>query len=166
MPILLPYNRKKAVEYAQKWALGRNPNYFDFDPIGGDCTNYVSQVLYAGECVMNYKKTLGWYYLNTNNKSPSWTGVNYLYNFLTSTQNRGPTAEVISIDNIEIGDILQLNFGDDYIFDHSLVVTKIFQPINFDNILVCSHTFNRLNEPLSSISFQKIRFLHITGSIA
>ncbi len=33
------YNRQAAVDYAQKWAYGRNPNYLDFEEIGGDCTN-------------------------------------------------------------------------------------------------------------------------------
>jgi len=36
---VLPYNRVKAVEYAHKWAFGRNPKYFNFDKLGGDCTN-------------------------------------------------------------------------------------------------------------------------------
>lgn len=42
------YNREKAVEYARRWAYDRNPQYYNFDPIGGDCTNFVSQCLFAG----------------------------------------------------------------------------------------------------------------------
>ena len=57
------YERKKAIQYAQKWALKRNPNYYNYDDIGGDCTNFVSQCIYAGSGVMNYTKTFGWYYL-------------------------------------------------------------------------------------------------------
>lgn len=48
------YDRKAAVEYARKWAYGRNPAYYDFSRLGGDCTNYASQCLYAGSDVMNY----------------------------------------------------------------------------------------------------------------
>lgn len=44
----LPYNRVAAVEYAQKWAFLRNPKFFNFDGLGGDCTNFVSQCIYAG----------------------------------------------------------------------------------------------------------------------
>jgi len=40
--IEIVYNREKAIEYAQKWAYKRNPRYFDFEDIGGDCTNVVS----------------------------------------------------------------------------------------------------------------------------
>ena len=37
------YDRGKAVAYAHKWAFGRNPAYYNFDKIGGDCTNFTSQ---------------------------------------------------------------------------------------------------------------------------
>ena len=37
------YNRQKAIEYAKKWAYGRNSNYYNFDSVGGDCTSFVSQ---------------------------------------------------------------------------------------------------------------------------
>lgn len=42
------YKRNLAVAYAKKWALSRNPKYYNFDPVGGDCTNFISQCLYAG----------------------------------------------------------------------------------------------------------------------
>ncbi len=41
------YNRENAVEYAKIWAYKRNPKYYNFDPVGGDCTSFVSQCLYA-----------------------------------------------------------------------------------------------------------------------
>ena len=47
------YNREAAVDYARRWAMGRNPAYFDFEEIGGDCTNFASQCLFAGAKVMN-----------------------------------------------------------------------------------------------------------------
>lgn len=36
------YYRQKAKEYAKKWAYGRNPKYYNFDSVGGDCTSFVS----------------------------------------------------------------------------------------------------------------------------
>ena len=77
------YNREKVIEYAKKWAYDRNPQYYDFDNVGGDCTSFASQCIYAGVKVMNYSKQNGWYYISGNNKSPSWSGVEFLYNFLT-----------------------------------------------------------------------------------
>jgi len=164
MSQIIPYNRNLAIEYATKWALSKNPRFFNFDKLGGDCTNFVSQSLLAGKCIMNYTKTFGWFYTSSNNYSPSWTGVNFLYNFLTSNKMIGPFANDIDMDNIEVGDIVQLNFKNDTLFEHSLVITDISYPINYSNILICSHTFNRLNEPLSSIKFARTRFLHIMGS--
>ena len=86
------YNRDLAISYAQKWALSRNPKYYNFDAVGGDCTSFVSQCLFAGSNKMNYSKQNGWYYNNGNDKSPSWSGVEFLYNFLTTNKGYGPRA--------------------------------------------------------------------------
>ena len=53
------YNAQKAVNYAKRWALDRNPDYYDYSGMGGDCANFVSQCLIAGGfstsgCVGNY----------------------------------------------------------------------------------------------------------------
>ena len=53
------YNRQKAVAYARRWALGRNPEFYDYNEIGGDCTNFVSQCVYAGIGIMNYNTDNG-----------------------------------------------------------------------------------------------------------
>ena len=54
MLVTKPYNRERAVEYAKRWALDRNPLFVDFTEIGGNCTNFVSQAVLAGSCTMNY----------------------------------------------------------------------------------------------------------------
>ena len=48
------YRREPALRYAARWAMGRNPAYYDFTDLGGDCTNFVSQCLFAGGCRMNF----------------------------------------------------------------------------------------------------------------
>jgi len=45
---IYPYNRRAAYNYAKRWAFDRNPRFYDFEHIGGDCTNFTSQVLLAG----------------------------------------------------------------------------------------------------------------------
>ena len=67
------YQREAVLEYAKRWAKGRNPRYLDFEHMGGDCTNFASQCIYAGSGVMNYTPTMGWYYSSGSNRSPSWT---------------------------------------------------------------------------------------------
>lgn len=102
----LQYDRQKAIEYARKWAFARNPAYYNFDTVGGDCTNFISQCLYAGSKVMNYTKDTGWYYINGNQKSPSWTAVEFLYRFLVQNKSLGPYGEDVKKEKIELGDIV------------------------------------------------------------
>ena len=52
----IKYNREQACEYAKKWAYKRNPKYYNFDAVGGDCTSFVSQCIYAGIKEMNRQK--------------------------------------------------------------------------------------------------------------
>ena len=82
MIITKPYNRVRAVEYARRWALSRNPLFFDFTGGGGNCTNFVSQSLLAGALVMDSTETFGWYYESVGARSPSWTGVREFYEFI------------------------------------------------------------------------------------
>ena len=37
------YDRRAAVLYAHRWAYGRNPAFYDYEGLGGDCTNFASQ---------------------------------------------------------------------------------------------------------------------------
>lgn len=154
------YNREKVIEYAKKWAYDRNPQYYDFDNVGGDCTSFASQCIYAGAKIMNYSKQNGWYYISGNNKSPSWSGVEFLYNFLTQNKSVGPYGYETEQDKIELGDIAQLSF-DGNEFSHSLVIVKILDTTYLNQILISSHTFDSFNKRISEYNFEKIRFIHI-----
>ena len=154
------YNREKVIEYAKKWAYDRNPQYYDFDNVGGDCTSFASQCIYAGVKVMNYSKQNGWYYISGNNKSPSWSGVEFLYNFLTQNKSVGPYGYQVEQNKIELGDIAQLSF-DGNKFSHSLVIVKIQDKTDLNQIFISSHTFDSFNKRISEYNFEKIRFIHI-----
>lgn len=149
-----------AVEYARKWAYGRNPAYFDFSDIGGDCTNFASQCLYAGSGIMNYTPLYGWFYISTNNRTPSWTGVNELYRFLIGNRAAGPQGVVVPLSEIEPGDIVQLRFGNGDRFDHSPVVlsTGLGTP---ETIEVAAHSNDSSCRPLSSYAYRELRPIHI-----
>lgn len=156
------YNRQKAVEYARQWAFARNPQYYNFDALGGDCTNFISQCLFAGSKIMNYTKDTGWYYINGNQKSPSWTGVEFLYRFLIKNKGLGPYGEEIEKENIEIGDVIQISF-DAIQFAHSVIVVELNPILGLDGIKIASHTFDSFNKKVTEYNFQKIRFIHIKG---
>lgn len=153
----VPYDRAAAVNYARRWALSRNPVYYNFENVGGDCTNFTSQSIYAGAKIMNFTPVMGWYYRSSYDRTPSWTGVEYLYNFLVNNRSVGPFAHVVSQSEVEPGDIVQLgtNSGDFY---HSPIITAVSP-----TILVAAHTFDALDRPLSSYVYDRARFLHIDG---
>lgn len=152
------YDRRAAVEYALKWALSRNPNYYDFSEIGGDCTNFASQCLYAGSGIMNYTPTFGWFYISVNDRAPAWTGVEQLYNFLVNNKSVAVFGEQVDRANVQIGDLIQLGraTGDFY---HTPVITDITD----DEIYVCAHSVDSINRPLSSYEFDTLRYVHIIG---
>lgn len=153
----IPYNRFAAVAYARAWATSRNPAYYNFEEIGGDCTNFASQCIYAGARVMNYTPTFGWYYRSSYDRSPSWSGVEYLYNFLVNNRSVGPFAHEISAAKAQPGDIVQLGTADGH-FYHSPVITSVSP-----EILVAAHTYDALDRPLSTYVYDRARFLHIDG---
>lgn len=154
------YDRIKAVEYAVRWAYGRNPEYFDFSDLGGDCTNFASQCIFAGAGVMNYTMLYGWYYINANNRTPSWTGVNELYRFLVGNTGAGPQGRVVSLAEIENGDVVQLRFGNGDGFNHSPVVVDkgLGTP---GTVLVAAHSNDSDCRPIASYSYTSIRPIHI-----
>lgn len=153
------YNRVAAVEYAKKWALKRNLQYFDFENIGGDCTNFVSQCLYAGCKVMNFTKTYGWYYINAYERSPAWSATKYLYDFLTANTGEGPMGLVVKPEKAMLGDIVQIG-NENGTFFHSMIIVKIGK----NQIYVAAHSVDSYMRPINTYEFKKIRFIHIIGA--
>lgn len=151
------YDRQAAVDYAHKWALGRNPAYYNFESIGGDCTNFASQCIFAGAGVMNFTPVTGWYYRSSYDRTASWSGVGYLYDFLVTNNGVGPYARVVPAEAAEPGDIVQLGTSGGR-FYHSPVIISVYPAI-----LVAAHTYDALDRPLSSYSYDTARFLHIEG---
>lgn len=159
----IDYQRQQAVDYARRWAFARNPAYYNFDRIGGDCTNFASQCLFAGAGVMNYTPDLGWFYRSANDRAAAWTGVEYFYNFLMGNANgigngAGPFAVETTVGGLEIGDFVQLGSGTGD-FYHTPVVVGF----SGDMPLVAAHTNDAFGRRLDSYSFANLRCLHILG---
>lgn len=154
----MDYHRENAVAYAHAWAFKRNPRYYCFDAIGGDCTSFISQCLFAGCGVMNYARDTGWYYRFVNDRAPAWAGVEFLYRFLVSNKKTGPYGEVLPLPYTQPGDIIQLSFNGEK-FAHSLFVVGVTD----DDILIATHTDDSDNRALNTYRYQKCRLLHITG---
>lgn len=160
----IEYNRFEAVDYALKWALSRNPEYLDFHGLGGDCTNFVSQCLYAGCGVMNYSGfETGWFYINGNDRSASWTGVQYLRRFLLTNTGTGVYGEEAALENMKEGDVIQLRNNNGILY-HSLFVSYVKEPVNADNIFICAHTYDVRDRRLSEYNYAKAEGIHILGA--
>ena len=167
MLLEVPYDRMRAVEYAKTWALSRNPLFFDFTGQGGNCTNFVSQCIFAGCGVMNYTPTFGWYYRTPEDRAPAWTGVNELFRFLTGAPElieenggAGPYAEPITVPmQIDLGDVIQLanRNGEFY---HTLIISGFIE----NDILVCAQSNDALDRPLSTYNYAGLRILHVLGA--
>lgn len=166
MLVIKPYDRNRAVEYARRWALDRNPLFFDFTGRGGNCTNFVSQAVLAGSCTMNYTPDFGWYYVSPEDRAPAWSGVEYFYDFMTgapafASQNGGigPFAKEVAREEAELGDVVQLvnRSGDWY---HTLIISGF----DGEEILVCAQSDDALDRPLSTYTNAAgTRILHIEG---
>ena len=160
-----PYDRERAVTYAETWALSRNPLFLNFAGRGGDCTNFTSQCLLAGSCSMDPTPDFGWYYRTADDRAPSWTSVAFFYDFITeqplfAAENLGigPFGREVRARELELGDFIQLadEAGDYY---HTLIITG-FEP---NDILICAHTDDALNRRLSTYNYASLRFIHIDG---
>lgn len=157
------YDRRAAVEYACRWAFGRNPAYLSLNGIGGDCTNFCSQCMYAGGCVMNFTPDYGWYYRSPGDRAAAWTGVEYLYRFLTGHSGPGPRAEVVLPHQTLPGDVIQLGREDGRWY-HSMVVLENNPDRGWNGILIAAHSNDSLFRPLSTYQFAAARGLHIVSA--
>ena len=158
MLVTKPYQRENAVAYARKYAFSQNSLFANFAGIGGNCTNFVSQSIYAGSCEMNDKPTFGWYFISLDDRSPSWTGVDYFYNFIIENADVGPFGRVATSDELELGDVIQLARNEEGYY-HSLLV------VGFDgeDILVAAQTDNAYARPLSTYDYDYARYIKILG---
>lgn len=158
MLAIFNYNRQHALEYAVRWAFDRNPRFYDFKGIGGDCTNFVSQCIYAGCCQMNYTPDVGWYYNSVNDRAAAWTGVEYFYNFITTNNGEGPFGHVVRINDLQIGDVIQLG-NEEGRFYHTLLVTDMTRLSYF----VSAHEDDALDRNLNTYMYSDMRCIHIDG---
>ena len=132
-----------------------NPNFYNFSSIGGDCTNFVSQCILAGDKKMDYALN-GWFYNSINSRSPSWTSVEEFWKYGLKSKNF--SINETKIDNLEIGDIVQFYNTKTRRFYHNVIITKILYPIKLRNIFVTSHDNNAYNKSLIEYNVSTYRF--------
>lgn len=154
----ISYNRKNALDYAEKWSKARNSIYLNFDGIGGDCTNFASQCLYAGVGVMNYEKDIGWYYNSPNDRASAWSSAEHFRRFMLNNKGAGPFGTALPIERLEIGDFISLNNGIEYY--HTVIITGFSENIP----LVSAHTDDAHKHRFDTYHYASASGLHILGA--
>lgn len=115
------YERLEAVKYAETWWNSYNPAFKKFKT--DNCTNYISQCLYAGKAPMvGYpKKERGWWYKN-HQWSYSWTTPHGLWTYLSHAKTGLRAVKVASPQELKMGDLIFYDFEGDGRWDHSTIV--------------------------------------------
>ncbi|MER6563493.1 amidase domain-containing protein [Streptomyces sp. NPDC001027] len=145
------YDYKAMAAYAEKYVYTYNKDYPDFNnhTAGGDCTNFVSQSLKAGGWkhvpgyVYDYTKWFG----NADIQSDSFVGVNEWSWF---AQNSKRTTALANVYQLEVGDVLQMDFDRDGSKDHTMIVTAKSNGVPY----LTYHSNNTLRKSLSSLLAQ------------
>lgn len=157
------FNRKKAVEYANKyagaaWGAGNdhryNKKYLDYTYKGGDCTNFASQVIGDKTEGGGLRMRSGWYY--STEGSQSWVRTDSFKNFVLSSGYgklvaKGFFSDVIKpTEKYPNGAIAALKPGDLIAYEMDGDVDHFSILVGFDDHgypLVNSHTADRYRVP-------------------
>ncbi|MDX3631257.1 amidase domain-containing protein [Streptomyces europaeiscabiei] len=117
------YNYNAMATYTEKYWKNYNSAYRKYNSAGGDCTNYLSQGLLAGGwkqiSTVTPEEYDTWYYAS-NGTADAWIGVNE-WSWFTQTAKR--TTALANVYQMDIGDVLQVDFNKDGDKDHSMMTT-------------------------------------------
>ena len=91
-------------------------------------------------------------------RAPSWTGVEFFYNFITANTDVGPFGRDATPDEVEIGDVIQLGKEGEG-FYHTLIIVGF----EGDDPLVAAQTDNAFGRALSTYTYDFSRYIKILG---
>jgi hypothetical protein len=110
------------VDYTNAHWKNYHKGYRSFVGKGGDCTNFISQIMRRG----GWKDDKGWYRSNGNwwytNAHQTWTWAG-AENWSKFAPKR--TQSLNNVWKLGIADVLQIDFNRDGVMDHSMVVNKV-----------------------------------------
>jgi hypothetical protein len=155
------YSGAAAAAYADTYWQTYNPAWPSFANSGGDCTNFVSQALYAGGIGMRtsptYSGNAAWYMVKKRNRwsyAAPWVNAQDQSIFLLQdlpgvtkvASYYGLAPGATAADHAEQGDVVLYDWNNDGVFDHEAILTasdgtNSDGSTNWD--LVDAHTNNR-----------------------
>lgn len=114
------YDRERAVAYAEMWWNSYNPAFPIF---AVDCTNYISQCLFAGGAPMRGEpnRQEGWW-CRPNTWSYSWSVSHSFYWYLKASTTGLRAVQVDSARELYPGDVICYDFEGDERWDHTTIV--------------------------------------------
>lgn len=158
------YSGARGAAYANKYVSNANSYFYS---TGSDCTNFVSQCIWAGyggwtatmststmqsNISNKVRMVSGTWYAGSGGGSSAWESVNALWNFAVGNTGRGPKAtgynnggyytEILPID-IGVGDVLQKsNEGSSYYHSMYVISTPGGSNPGYNEILIAQHSSN------------------------
>lgn len=165
---LQTYNVDSAVSYALYWSdpsHNRNSAWGNYDGIGGDCTNFVSQCLNNGgipfDTVGNPSYNQRWFWTSSD-RTPTWTGVIPFWDYAINDTGVGLVANSTTRTGIYTGDVVQFyNSADGW--HHSLFVNNAYTYNNYRFIFICCHTSDQQDFNIDNYVGETMRYMHING---
>jgi hypothetical protein len=166
------YNRKAAISYAKKHAHNPNPQYPYYD--GWDCTNFVSQCIYAGGALNDFSEDFPWWCVDMKT-SICWSVAHSFYWYiLNNTQKNSFGIKAITksiygdhlyddqvFDYLQIGDIIQYSWKLEKI-NHSTIITDFTYQNGQKIPLITQHQPDHINRIFYRNAKRTI-FHHITS---
>lgn len=149
------YNRTEAVNYAQKWAKWRNPDYYDFWT-NYDCTNFVSQTLQAWYMPFIVDWLFGkydddnWYYnyYTPTNSSWTWWWADNFYDHVLQRTDRYSVKS--SYTYLWEWDLIFVDWTNNGSVDLGMIITDKTGS-SPSQIKLSYHSNNRLDKPLQEV---------------
>src|SRR4051794_1712012 len=148
---MVKFNRTAASTYALTWGLRRNPEFPDNsgNATGGDCTNFISQVMLAGGWPMlrGPKRIPFFWWADEDDASWAWSSTPNFSHFITMTR-RG---SICTRDKLDLGDLMQIVFPGASEPHHMMVVTRRVVGSNGIELYLTAHTTDRINVSMDEL---------------
>lgn len=159
-----PYDRAAAYDYLMAYCDERNPAWYAYDDVGGNCMNFGSQVLLAGGIPEDEKGDEEWYWDGQNDLDLSWINVGRFYDYCRKNDGFGLVADTeAGYYTGEVGDVLIVGFNGDH--RHTTIISDIVKDKagNTVDYLISCNTTNYRDFPASAYYYTFHRLVKIYG---
>lgn len=159
-----PYDRAAAYDYLMAYCDERNPRWYAYDDVGGNCMNFGSQVLLAGGIPEDERGDEEWYWDGQNDLDLSWINVGHFYDYCRDNEGYGLVADTeAGYYTGEVGDVVIVGFAGDH--RHTTVISHVVEDEagNVVDYLITCNTTNYKDFPVSAYYYTFHRLIKIFG---